>query len=272
MKKCRLIAFAALALALMLLVGCAQSSDAADKASDDLKPIVVGADVYPPYSSNDENGEPSGIDVDIATEAFRRIGYKPQFTYISWEKKGELLAAGDIDCIMSCFSMTGREDEYRWAGPYLASRQVVAVDPASSIYSLSDLAGKTIAVQASTKPESIILDHTNDNLPEVGNVFSFSDRSYLVPALTKGYVDAIAAHETSVLQYEKDYGVDLRILDESLLDVGLGCAFDLNDTRGIDKALDGAFRDMLADGTMEAILLRYFDDPSSFLNVEGLDE
>ena len=85
-------------------------------------------------------------------------------------------------------------------------------------------------------------------------------------------MDAIAAHETSLLQYEKDFGVDLRVLDESLLDVGLGCAFDLTDERGIAEALQGAFDDMLADGTMESILKRYFDDPSPFLNVEGLHE
>ena len=269
MRKRRLIAITAIVFALALLVGCAQSGESS-QTTDGLQPITVGADVYPPYSSNDENGVPSGIDVDSATEAFRRIGYKPEFTYIPWEKKTERLAAGDIDCIMSCFSMTGREDDYRWAGPYLASRQVIAVDPQSSIYSLSDLAGKTIAVQATTKPESIILNGTNADMPEVGKVFSFSDRSYLVPALSKGYVDAIAAHETSVLQYVKDFSVDLRVLDESLLDVGLGCAFDLNDERGIAEALQGAFDDMLADGTMESILKRYFDDPSPFLNVEGL--
>ena len=51
-------------------------------------------------------------------------------------------------------------------------------------------------------------------------MLSFSDRSYLVPALLKGYVDAIAAHETSILQYEQDYGVEVRILNDSLLDVG----------------------------------------------------
>ena len=73
-------------------------------------------------------------------------------------------------------------------------------------------------MQATTKPESIILNGTNADMPEVGKMFSLSDRSYLVPALSKGYVDAIAAHETSVLQYEKDYGVDLRVLYESLLD------------------------------------------------------
>ena len=163
--------------------------------------------------------------------------------------------------------MTGREADYRWAGPYMKSRQVVAVEPSSSIASFADLEGKSIAVQSTTKPEGILLNHTNPDMPEVVNVFSFSDRSCLIPALLKGSVDAIAAHETSILQYEQDYGVDVRILDESLLDVSLGCAFDLNDHRDIDVELSGAFEDMIEDGTMYEILSRYFEDPSPFLQV-----
>ena len=149
----------------------------------------------------------------------------------------------------------------------MKSRQVVAVEPSSPITSFADLEGKTIAVQSTTKPEGILLNRTNPDVPEVASVLSFSDRSYLVPALLKGYVDAIAAHETSILQYEQDYGVDVRILNDSLLDVGLGCAFDLNDDRGIDVALAGAFRDMIDDGTMRTILSKYFEDPSPYLRV-----
>ena len=47
--------------------------------------------------------------------------------------------------------MDGRENEYRWAGPYMISRQVVAVNMESDIYSLEDLEGKTIAVQTTTR-------------------------------------------------------------------------------------------------------------------------
>ena len=113
MRKRRLIAITAIVFALALLVGCAQSGESS-QTTDGLQPITVGADVYPPYSSNDENGVPSGIDVDIATEAARRASAtSPNSTYIPWEKT-ERLAAGDIDCIMSCFYMTGREEDYRW--------------------------------------------------------------------------------------------------------------------------------------------------------------
>lgn len=155
-------------------------------------------------------------------------------------------------------------------GPYLASRQVVAVDPQSDIYTLADLEDKIVAVQSTTKPEDILLNRINENVPQIKELYSFSDGSYLNPALVEGLVDAIAAHESSFLTYEKDYGVTYRILDEPLLEVGLGTAFDINDTRGVNVKLTHAYQEMLADGTMERLVSKYFDDPSPFLNVEGL--
>jgi len=49
--------------------------------------------------------------------------------------------------------MEGRLEDYRWAGHYIASRQVVAVNKSSGIYKLSDLKGKNLAVQSTAKPE-----------------------------------------------------------------------------------------------------------------------
>lgn len=247
-----------------------EKSAASHAKNASLKTLNVGSDLYPPFVYSDEYGNIVGLDVEILTEALARIGYKPKYQLIDWEKKKELLANGELDCVMGSFSMTGRENEYRWAGPYLASRQVVAVDPESDIYTLADLKDKVVAVQSTTKPEGILLNSTNENVPQIKELYSFSDRSYLNPALVEGLVDAIAAHESSLLTYEKDYGVTYRILDEPLLEVGLGTAFDINDTRGIDVKLAHAYQEMLADGTMERLVSKYFDDPSPFLNVEGL--
>ena len=61
--------------------------------------------------------------------------------------------------------MDGRENEYRWAGPYMISHQVVAVNMESDIYSLEDLEGKTIAVQTTTRPEKIFLSKTDERIP-----------------------------------------------------------------------------------------------------------
>ena len=107
---------------------------------------TIGSDNYPPYNYLNEDGVPTGIDVELATEAFKRMGYQVDVVQIDWEEKKELVERGEIDCIMGCFSMEGRLDDYRWAGPYIASRQVVAVNESSDIYKLSDLEGKNLAV------------------------------------------------------------------------------------------------------------------------------
>ena len=44
------------------------------------------------------------------------------------------------------------------------------------------------------------------------------DRIYAY--LSKGYADAVAAHETSILQFMSDFGIEYRILDEPLQVVG----------------------------------------------------
>ena len=45
------------------------------------------------------------------------------------------------------------------------SHQVVAVMPDSDIQTLADLAGKTVVVQATTKPESLFLDGNDPASP-----------------------------------------------------------------------------------------------------------
>ena len=109
--------------------------------------------------------------LEIATEAFRRMGYAARFEPIDWEQKTNLVESGTIDCIWGCFSMDGREEIYRWAGPYMVSRQVVAVDADSSIRTLGDLAGKTVAVQSTGKPEEIFLSGSDPRIPQAVDVF-----------------------------------------------------------------------------------------------------
>ena len=219
----------------------------------------------------DENGSLTGIDVDLATEAFSRLGYQPRFVQLDWEEKQTMLHQGDIDCIWSCFSMTGREADYQWAGPYMVSRQVIAVNPDSDIVSLSDLAGKTVAVQTDTMPEEILLGLHGGQVPQIGELYSLEDRDLIYAAVGKGFADAAAAHEASVLHYMRDYGVTFRILEESLLDVGIGVAFDLEDTRPLAGQLNDVLEEMRQDGTTQQILSRYLTDTSGYLEVERLE-
>lgn len=234
--------------------------------------IIIGCDQYPPFNYLNEDGIPTGIDMDLASEAFGRMGYDVEIDYIEWEKKKNLLESGQIDCIWDCFTMKGRIEDYRWAGPYMVSNQVVAVNENSDIYTLQDLAGKNVAVQTTTKPEEIFLHDEDERIPQLGNLICLEHRELIFTFLGKGYADAIAAHETSIIQNMKDYDSKFRILEEPLMTVGIGVAFAKNDTRGLDEKLNQTLEEMRMDGTSEKIIGKYLENPEKYLEVDQLEE
>lgn len=248
--------------------GCGRQEQQTVHQEAERPQIIVGEDNYPPFSYEDANGKPAGIDVDLATEAFDRMGYDASFLYIDWEDKKQLVESGAIDCIWCCFSIAGREDQYRWSIPYMISRQVVAVSKNSDIYTLADLEGKRVAVQSTTKPEEIFASHADPRIPELAEVFSLQNRELIYPFLSKGYADAVAAHETVILQCMKDYNLEYRILKEPLLTVGIGVAFSKYDERGLEQELSQTIEEMKQDGTMEKILGNYLEHPEEYLEID----
>lgn len=79
-KRLRRVSALFAALSALLLAGCAPSA-----ASDSTLPtLTVGSDTYPPYVYMDNNGDITGLDVEIAEEAFRRMGYRAEFITIDW--------------------------------------------------------------------------------------------------------------------------------------------------------------------------------------------
>ena len=75
------------------LAGC-KNEDISKKETE--KPVItLGSDNYPPYNYLNEDGISTGIDVELATEAFKRMGYQVDVVQINWEKKKELVESGD---------------------------------------------------------------------------------------------------------------------------------------------------------------------------------
>ena len=255
-----------------LLTGCAKAASGRSAVSaGDLPVITVGCDDYPPFSYVDVDGNMTGIDVELAREAFGRMGYQAQFVIINWEEKKDLLRSGQIDCVWSSFTIDGREDQFNWAGPYMESHQVVAVRPDSDIYTLADLEDKVVAVQSTTKPEDIFRSH-DGTVPPLHRVISVQKRNLIYVLLSKGYVDAIAAHDTAIQEFMEGSGLTFRILDEPLQTVGLGVAFDKEDTRGLHTQLNAVLADMRADGTAARIIGTYLSDVQRYLGGVGNGE
>lgn len=217
----------------LMLGGCGGKKEKA--ADSELPEIVIGMDYFEPYSYQTSDGEYKGIDVELAQEAFQRLGYQPKFENIVWEDKDELLADRTIDCLWSSYSMNGREDKYQWAGPYLYSRQMVAVRAESEIKKVQDLKGKRVAVQATTKAEDLFLHNIDSDLPQMEQVNCFSTTNELYAALRKSYVDAIAGHEAMLNSLVQDGEGSYRMLEESIYTSKLGIAFKKGNSQEIKQ-------------------------------------
>lgn len=240
---------------------------------DELPEILIGSDDYPPFNYIDSNGRQAGIDVELATEAFRRMGYKVRFVLIEWEDKKQLLESGEVDCLWGCFSMDGRENDYKWAGPYMLSHQAVAVRVDSDIYTLKDLEGRVAAVQSTTKPEQMFKENEKYGILRPGKVISVRKRDLIYTFLSKGYVDAIAAHDTSIEYFMRQYNMEYRILDEPLSIVGLGAAFSLYDERGLNRQLSDVLQEMKSDGTIYSVIRKYLGNADGYyIEVDDYEE
>lgn len=238
-------------LSVLLLGGCSTQQQ------KQLPKLMIGYDEYRPFSYIDENGNPSGICMEIAKEACRRLQYEPVFREIEWDNKDSYLRNGEIDCIWGCFSMNGLEEDYSWVGPYMNGRQVVAVLQESEIQSLQDLSGKRIAVKIGTQPESIFLDETDITVPQAQVVYCLTDVDEIVTALRNDYVDACAGYSAALRYQLEKAGVSYRFLDEDLMHSKLGIAFRKDSETKLREKIDTVLQEMQEDGTTRQILESY---------------
>lgn len=240
--------FVTVVLVLLILCGCT-----AVKKDNSKGEVVIGSDQFEPFSYL-ENGEMKGIDVDIAKEAFKRMGYTPVFKQIEWQNKDEYLRSGEIDCIWGCFSMDDREDLYAWVGPYLFSNQSVMVKEDSDIYSLADLKNKIVGVQATSKAEWAF--ENNDQLDDIRYLYTFSTINEVFISLQRAYVDAVAGHELALRALIRGSD-DYRFLDENVLTSKLGVAFKKDYDQSFLTLLANTLHEMRNDGTIKKIVDSY---------------
>ena len=231
-----------------------------------LPQLKIGATIFAPYFYIGDDGEETGVDVDIAKEACRRIGYEPVFEQITWGDHDKLLDVGTIDCIWNSFSMNGREKEYTWAGPYMYSREGVVVSADSNIWSMKDLKGKTVAVEVDSKAEDFFL---KDNTVNVTTVSTYATITDAFTAFGKGYVDAVADHEEALQDFTSKNERLYRYIEPPIFTARLGVAFKKGSHKRLVKKLMNILDEMNKDGTIASIAKKYGLNKENLLEVSA---
>lgn len=216
MKKQFLCGILALTMTAALFTGCGKDSDKSGS-----KTFTVGFDAeYPPYGYMDDNGDYTGFDLELAQAVCDLKGWKLKKQPIVWDNKDNELNSGSIDCIWNGFTMNGREDEYTFSVPYVDNSQVIVVAENSGIEQLSDLAGKTVGVQAASAALDLLQSEDEGGQKALADTFGslneFADYNTAFTELQAGALDALAI-DVGVAKYQlNSRGEGFKILDETL--------------------------------------------------------
>ena len=248
-----------------LLAGCgfadtaktsASSAGAASSSADGTTTFTVGFDAeYPPYGyMDDETGDYTGFDLELAEAVCEIYGWKLVKTPINWDAKDTELNSGAIDCIWNGLTLTDdREENMACTKPYVKNAQVVVVKDGTDYTSTADLIGKTVVAEAGSAGETTITE--NADLSQA-DFISKAVQTDCLMEVAAGTADAAILDLTlasAMIGEGTDYA-NLKMVDELNVEE-YGVAFRKDSD--VAEAVDNAFDELKADGTMQTLADKY---------------
>lgn len=169
------------------------------------------------------------------------------------------LKSGQIDMIASAMSATEeRKKQVDFTAPYYIGGSVIVVQKDNTtIHGWDDITGKTVAVQAGSKPA--------DFAEKQGAVLKQFDGNYqCLQELQNGGSDAVAIDKAVALYYVSKGGMNnLKVVGEPKKLAGSAMAID----KGHDdelKAINQALAELKANGTYTKLYQKWFGvDPTA---------
>lgn len=247
----------AFAAGLLMAIGSASAAD-----------IKVGANIgNVPWEFQDDTGRAVGFEVDLMTEAGKRIGSGVEFVNIPFNGLFAAVQSGQIDAAVSSITITPKRlESVSFAQPYYDSDQSLSVLTKSGIKNLDGMAGKTVGVDTGSTGD-MWATKEKDN-------YKFADiRRYegLSPAmldLAAGRIDGYISDIPAVLYYIKDkpaYAVVQRI------PTGEQYSVMFAKDSPLAAKVNAEITKMKQDGTMAALHKKWFgtdaDTKTSTLSV-----
>ncbi len=154
-KLLTLIMACVLAVAAISFTACGSEKGKTVKEGDK---IVIGVTDYKPMDYL-EDGKWVGFDAELAEKVFTALGYTIEFKEIDWDTKIVTLNAGTIDVIWNGMTVTDELlDNLLLTNVYLKNQQVAVVkaENADNYKTVSDIAGKKVAVESGSAAESAV--------------------------------------------------------------------------------------------------------------------
>jgi cystine transport system substrate-binding protein len=222
--------------------------------------FLIGTEgTYPPFTFHDENtGELTGFDVEIAREVAKRLNVVPVFQETQWDAMFAGLDAKRFDMIANQVGIReDRLEKYDFSDSYISSAAVlVAHKENNDVTSFEDIKGLK-AAQSLTSNYATIAKDNGAEIVGVEGLFQ------AVELLNSKRVDVTINDKLSILDFlneKPDANIKIVATADDASESGLMFRKG-NET--LVEAVNKALADMKEDGTYEEISKKWFGEDVS---------
>lgn len=241
----------------------AEAGSTAEAAATDFTTVEDGKlhmatnAAFPPYEMVADDGTFEGIDVDIAGKIAEKLGLELVVDDMDFGSIITSVQTGKEDIAMAGLTVTDeRKQNVDFTDSYATGVQVVIVPIDSDIESLDDLEGKQIGCQESTTGYIYCSDTPENGGYGEENVTAFPNGANAVQALLGGKVDAVVIDSQPAQEFVAQNAGKLKILSTEFVseDYAIGVS---KDNTALRDAVNNALKELIDDGTVQAILDQY---------------
>ncbi|OPX67212.1 MAG: cystine transporter subunit [Methanomassiliicoccales archaeon PtaB.Bin215] len=216
--------------------------------------IIVGTQVpYPPFENiNATTDELEGIDIEIMEYVAAKLNVTIQWTPMAFDPLFAAVQTGQIDCAISAITITAERDLMNdFSMPYYVANQAVLVRDDSAISTMNDLNSSDLVTYMGSTGQWWVDENLNPQ-----SHTPLSDVPAAVLGVENGVYDAFIVDTPVANKYANDSSYNLKVAFVIYTLVSYGILIP-EDEPELKAAIDSAIADMIMDGTLDEILLRW---------------
>jgi len=247
-------------VAVVVLGGFLSSEEEYDNALDRIQSrgkIVVGTQVpYPPFENiNTTTDKLEGIDIEIMEYIAAKLNVTVDWKAIAdFDTLFASVQSGQFDCAISSITITPARDEVNdFSMPYYVANQAVLVSDDSTITNLTTLNGTKVVTQTGTTGQNWADNVTNLSPESNTPLQSVPDAAI---GVNNGVYDAFIVDTPVANKYANDTNYDMKVAFVIYTLESYGILIP-EDEPELKTAIDAAIADMIADGTLDEIMVKW---------------
>ncbi|MBI0581611.1 MAG: amino acid ABC transporter substrate-binding protein [Methanomassiliicoccales archaeon] len=216
--------------------------------------IIVGTQVpYPPFENiNATTDELEGLDIEIMEYVAAKLGVTITWKTMDFDPLFAAVQTGQLDCAISSIMISAARDEVNdFSSPYYVANQAVLVRDDSTISTMNDLNSSDLVTQLGLTGQWWV----DENLSPLSNVL-LTDVPAAVIGVENGLWDAFITDNVVAYQYANDTNYNLKVAFVIYTMESYGILIP-QDEPELKAAINAAVAEMIADGTLDNILIRW---------------